>query len=223
MNALIKNTAGKKMIMAVTGQAMTVFIILHVLGNATLYFDSLNEYADKLHAIPLLLWAHRAFLLILFLVHVTVGIQLYLVNRAAKPDSYAIKTYRSATFAGETMIWTGLLIGIFLVYHLLHFTLQVTDPGISSRMNTDALGRPDVLNMVIQSFRQLYISVIYLFSLGALLLHLSHGIQSSFQSLGINNEHTLPFFVRAGSLLAYIICAAFASIPALIFIGIVKG
>ncbi len=125
--------------MAVTGQVMVLFIIAHALGNSTIYFNWLNAYAEHLHDLPPLVWLYRIIMLTLFSVHVIIGIQLYLENRAAKPKAYAVQKRLSTTFAGKTMIWTGLLIASFLVYHLLHFTIQVINPEISAGANSDEL------------------------------------------------------------------------------------
>lgn len=209
--------------MAITGQLLLLFVIIHVIGNFTIYFGLLNDYAEHLHALSLLVWANRVVMLILFSLHVFIGITLYLENHAAKPDVYAVKKSLRATFSSKNMIWTGLLIGAFLIYHLLHFTIQVTNPEISAKMNLDAMGRPDVYRMVVRSFQNLIISSIYVLAMIALGFHLTHGIQSSFQTLGLNNERTLPVITRTGAITAFILFMGYISIPILIFIGIMKG
>jgi len=223
MQLLPKSSVGKKIVMAVTGQVMVLFVVGHVLGNLTIYFGGLNAYAEHLHSLPLLVWANRFVMLPLLLLHILIGVQLYLEDRSARPQAYAVNKSLSATFAGRTMIWTGALIGVFFIYHLLHFTVQATHPEISARINMDAMGRPDVFNMVIISFQNFLISFIYIFAMIALMLHLTHGIQSSFQSLGLNNEDTLPVISKTGSIAAVIVSLGFASIPFIIFIGILKG
>jgi succinate dehydrogenase / fumarate reductase cytochrome b subunit len=223
VQSLMKNSVGKKIIMALTGQIMLLFVIIHMIGNATIYFSQLNAYAAQLHALSSLVWANRLVMLILFSLHVFIGINLYLENREAKPEPYAVKKSLRATFAGKTMIWTGLLIGVFVIYHLLHFTIQVTNPEISASMKSDELGRPDVFRMVVLSFQKFIISFIYIIAMSALLLHSTHGIQSSFQSVGLNNERTMPVIIKTGSILAYILFIGFVSIPIIIFIGLMKG
>jgi succinate dehydrogenase / fumarate reductase cytochrome b subunit len=168
--------------MTVTGQVMVLFIIAHVIGNSTIYFQTLNAYAAGLHVFPLLVWAYRGVMSIILAFHIYLGIVLTLENWSAKPDTYAVTNRLSTTFAGRTMIWTGSVIGAFLIYHLLHFTVQIIDPGISALLNPDALGRPDVYQMVVRSLQNAGTAVLYLLSLTALMLHLSHGIQSSFQT-----------------------------------------
>lgn len=221
MLTFFQNTVGKKILMALTGQAMIIFIILHALGNSTIIFSDINAYAETLHTIPFLLWAARFIMVTLCLLHIIIGIQLYLENRASKPDAYIVKNNLSATFGGKTMLWTGLITGIFLVFHLLHFTFQVMNPEISSKMNNDALGRPDVFKMMVLSFQRIIVSSGYFFAMIALVLHLSHGIQSSFQSLGINSERSLPVLVKTGSVLAYALFLIFVSIPFTILFGLI--
>jgi succinate dehydrogenase / fumarate reductase cytochrome b subunit len=121
------------------------------------------------------------------------------------------------------MIWTGSLIGVFLVYHLLHFTLQIIDPSVSALRNPDALGRPDVSLMVLSSFRHIGIVSFYIISLAGLLLHLFHGIQSSFQTWGLNNDKSLPIITRGGQIAATILFLGYAAIPFVIVMGILKG
>jgi succinate dehydrogenase / fumarate reductase cytochrome b subunit len=220
---LLSASVGKKILMAITGQVLVLFVIAHIIGNSTIYFDGLNSYAEHLHSLAALVWANRFVMLAVLAVHIFFGISLTLENSAAAPRAYAVSKALRATFASKNMIWTGLVIGVFLVYHLLHFTFQVTNPETAALSNMDAAGRPDVAAMVIAGFQNITISIIYIISMAALLLHLSHGIQSTFQSLGLNNDNTLPVFEKAGSVIAYILFIAFILIPVVIVIGLMKG
>ncbi len=221
---LLKNSVGKKLIMSVTGFLMIAFVAMHLLGNTSLYHgpDGINAYATALHRFPFIVWAFRLALLAIFSLHVFYGIQLALENQTAKPQGYAINGNIQTTFAGRNMIWTGLLIGAFLVYHLLHFTFQVTNPGISSRNHLDVLGRPDVFRMVVFSFQNFFISIVYIFAMCALGLHLSHSIQSMFQTIGLNCEKTFPAIRKGGTLAAIIIFLGFAAFPVVILAGLLK-
>jgi succinate dehydrogenase / fumarate reductase cytochrome b subunit len=223
MQLLPRSPVGKKVIMAITGLAMILFTVLHLLGNATIYSRSINAYAASLHSMPVLIWLVRSVLFTFLALHIITGIQLYLENRRAKPGDYIVGHRIRSTFAGRTMIWTGLLTGGFLVYHLLHFTIQITNPEISSSVNLDAEGKPDLLKMVIESFQQRIISLTYISAMVALLLHLMHGIQSSFQTLGLNDDQTLPVMIRAGYVAAGIIFLGYISIPVIILMSLMKG
>jgi succinate dehydrogenase / fumarate reductase cytochrome b subunit len=220
MKLLPSSSIGKKILMAITGQVMIIFIIFHVIGNSTIYINRINAYAEQLHSLPLLLWGYRGVMVVLFLFHVVIGIKVYLENRTANPKQYAVQKRLSTTVAGKTMIWTGLVIGIFLIYHLLHFTVQVTHPEISAKMNMDSLGRPDVFTMVVLSFQKVFIAIVYVIAMIALALHLTHGIESSFQTLGLNNDRAQPVMTKAGSLAALILFIGYVSIPIVIVMGL---
>jgi len=208
--------------MAATGQLLVLFIILHVLGNSTIYFGWLNAYAAHLHALPPLLWSFRLGMIALFSLHLFFAIVLTLENSAARPQPYLVKKNLESTFAGRNMIWTGAIIGAFLIYHLLHFTFQVTNPAIAAVRNPDSLGRPDVFLMVVKSFHNIGISAVYLIAVIALWLHLSHGIQSSFQTWGLNSDGSFPVVKGGGAAAAIILFIAYVAIPVVIVAGILK-
>jgi len=216
------STIGKKLLMTITGQFMVLFVIVHVLGNSTIYVNWLNAYAVSLHAFPPFLWAIRLVMIAAVLFHIYLGIMTTLENSAAKPQAYAITHHLSATFAGRNMIWTGALIFSFLIYHLLQFTFQITDPAIAAIRNLDALGRPDVLSMVVQSFQHMSIVLVYLVSMTALLLHLTHGVQSSFQTWGMNNDKSLAIMIKAGTLTAVVLFLGYVAMPMVIVLRILK-
>jgi succinate dehydrogenase cytochrome b subunit len=217
------STVGRKIIMAITGQILVFFIVFHISGNSSIFFHTLNAYVVFLHSLPVVVWGGRLFLLAAFGLHLWYGAVLKLENYEAKPQPYAVTHYYQATFAGRNQIWTGVIIAAFLVYHLLHFTLQVTNPSIAAVANKDALGRPDTLMMVVRSFQNIGISGIYLLSLAALGLHLLHGIQSSFQSWGLTNDQTLPVIEASGTAASIALFFWYCAIPVSIVLGIFTG
>ena len=216
------STVARKLLIAVTGQAMILFVLFHIAGNSTIYFGKLNAYAAGLHAFPLLVWLARIVLGVGILLHIIYGIWLTFENSGARPAPYAVANERAATFASKNMIWTGTLLGSFIVFHLLQFTVQVIHPSISAARNADALGRPDVFMMVVKNFQNIGISVLYLLGVSALWLHLSHGIQSSFQTLGLNSERSFPAVKSGGKAAAIILLLSYAGIPAVIAAGMLK-
>ena len=216
------STIGKKIGMAVTGQLMLLFIIAHVLGNSTIYFSNLNAYAAALHALPLLLWTYRSFMAAVLILHIYLAIVLTIENQKAKPGSYAVTHHISATFAGKNMIWTGAIIGVFLAYHILHFTAQIISPETAAVSHSDALGQPDVFGMVVHAFQRSEMAGFYVVSMAALLLHLTHGIQSSFQTWGLNSDRSFPIIRRTGAVAAIILFLGYAAIPVVIFTGLLK-
>ncbi|NNG45482.1 MAG: succinate dehydrogenase cytochrome b subunit, partial [Deltaproteobacteria bacterium] len=145
---ILTNTVGRKILMAVSGFFMLLFVITHLLGNSTIFFgqSALNTYAEKLHSLGPLVWAFRAFMLAMLGIHVIFGVLLTLENWAANPKKYAVNKKLKTNFSSETMIWTGVLLFAFLVYHLLQFTLRVT-PDILPAAVAERPG--DVYSMVI--------------------------------------------------------------------------
>jgi succinate dehydrogenase / fumarate reductase, cytochrome b subunit len=215
---LLSNTVGRKVLMAVTGLFMVLFVVVHLLGNSSIFAgpDGINAYAAKLHGLGPFVWISRLFLGAMLAFHVVLGVLLTLENNAANPARYAVKKMAKATFASETMIWTGLLLLSFIVYHLLQFTARVT-PDIV--LGNDAKGRVDVFTMVVSSLRVTPISLAYLAAMVTLFLHLSHGIQSIFQTIGLTNDKALPQYERYGKLLSVLFLLGYSSIPVLILAG----
>jgi succinate dehydrogenase / fumarate reductase cytochrome b subunit len=220
--SFLKSSIGKKIIMAITGQGLIIFVIVHVLGNSSIYVGWLNAYAKNLHDLPALIWLFRVVMLIAITMHIYFGVVLKLENRSSRHKGYAVKNTIESTFAGRNMIWTGGAIGVFLIYHLLHFTVQVVNTDSAARSNTDVLGRPDVFKMVVLNFQNLPIFVLYILSIVALFLHLTHGIQSSMQTVGLNNERTMPFIVRFGYAAAFILFLGYIAIPTVIYLGLLR-
>ncbi len=218
------STVGRKILMAVSGQILVFFIIFHIVGNSTIFFHMLNAYVVGLHHLPLLVWGGRLVLLIAFAIHIYYGAVLKLENYAAKPQAYAVNRFRQATFSGRYQIWSGVVVLAFVVYHLLQFTfLVLIDPSIAPSTHPDAMGKPDVFTMVVRSFQDFGISLAYLIALGALMLHLLHGIQSSFQTWGLTGETTLPAIEKSGSAASILLFLWYVAIPGVIILGILKG
>jgi succinate dehydrogenase / fumarate reductase cytochrome b subunit len=216
-----KSTVGRKIILAISGQMMVLFVVAHLLGNSTIFVPGgINAYAGHLHNLTPLVWTFRLLLLVMVISHIYFGILITLENRAAKPLSYAVNKRLKTTFAGENMIWSGVLLALFIIGHILHFTARLT-PDISSRLSYLSRGDLfDVHSMVVGSFQHGVIASIYMAAMGALFLHMFHGIQSFFQTMGLNNERTMPVIIRAGRTAAFIFLIGYASIPLFILLRI---
>ncbi|ADU66852.1 succinate dehydrogenase cytochrome b subunit [Desulfurispirillum indicum] len=217
----IQSAVGRKIIMAVTGLCLVLFLFIHALGNLGVFSgpDGINAYADFLHSLGAGVWLFRIALGAIFVIHIAFAIQLTMENMAARPDNYTYKKDLRATFASKTMIYTGFVILAFAVYHLLHFTIRVTNPEI---YGFDSLGRFDVFTMVVKGFSSVVVSLIYLIAMIALVLHTSHGIGSMFQSVGLNNDKALPVIQKVGKAVAIVLFIALISTPVAILIGIVS-
>jgi succinate dehydrogenase / fumarate reductase cytochrome b subunit len=218
---LLKSNVGRKILMALTGIFMVLFAVVHLLGNSSIFAgqNGINAYAEHLHSLGPLVWVFRLGMLALLLVHVVFGIQLTLENSAATPQDYAIVKHVRATLSSKNMIWTGLLIAVFIIYHLLHFTVRAT-PGLV--MGVDAQQRFDVFTMVVSSFSGPLNVLVYVAAMVVLFLHLFHGIQSFFQTMGWSNSCTLPAITKAGRLVAAVLLIGYVSIPVVIMAGILK-
>jgi succinate dehydrogenase / fumarate reductase cytochrome b subunit len=217
--SVFQTSVGRKFAMAVTGQLLLIFLLVHAAGNSTLWAGLINAYAAHLHALPPAVWLFRAGLLALLALHVWQGITLTLENRAAKGGGYAVTRYQRATLASRTMIWSGLAVAAFLVYHVLHLTLQVIHPEAAAAMHPDAAGRPDVHRMLLDGFAHAGTAAVYAAAMAALGLHLFHGIASSVQTFGLNGPRSFPWLERCGVALALVLAAAFVVIPAAILAG----
>jgi succinate dehydrogenase / fumarate reductase cytochrome b subunit len=222
--SFLKSMVGRKLVMAITGFSMVIFVVTHLLGNTTIYSgpDGINAYAEALHRFPHIFWVFRLILAAMFLLHIFYGTKLTIENRTAKQQGYARRSERAATFAGKYMIWTGLLIGVFVVFHLLHFKFEVINPEIGASRHLDPLGRPDVYHMVVLGLSGAFVACGYIAAVAALGLHLSHSIQSAFQTAGLTSERTLPVMVRAGVIAAVAVFLGFASFPVLVLAGVLR-
>lgn len=218
---LFSSSIGRKAVIAVTGLLMVLFVVGHLLGNLTIFWgpSGINAYAMHLHELAPIVWTTRIVMGLAVVLHIVLSIQLTLENQAAKPQKYAVSKSLRATFASKNMIWTGLALGAFIGYHLLQFTFRVT-PGLT--LGTDALQRFDVYSMVVASLRNVLVGIVYLVAMVSLWLHLSHGVQSVFQTLGLSNATLLPRYEVVGKVLSAIFLAGFGAIPAVILVGILK-
>jgi succinate dehydrogenase / fumarate reductase cytochrome b subunit len=223
---ILTDSVGRKLLMAVTGFMMLFFVLVHMLGNSSIFINTqtptgvshaINAYAEKLHSLGAFVWVFRSFMLLMLGVHVWLGITLTLENSAANPSKYAVNKKLKATFSSETMIWTGILLLAFLIYHLAQFTLRVT-PDIIEPARFNKPG--DVYSMVVASFKFTPIAAIYVAAMVVLFLHVSHGIHSFLQTLGMCNDRTLPTFTAIAKLVAVIFLVGYSAIPVTILAGI---
>src|SRR5262245_11823286 len=189
--SIFKTSIGKKFIMAASGLVLFGFVIGHMLGNLQIFLgpEALNAYGEFLKSKPSLLWTVRLGLLLMVVLHILTSVQLTLENRAARPVGYAVGKPPAASYASRTLFMSGLVIFAFLVYHLLHFTLGVTNPEFMYL--EDSLGRHDVYRMSVLGFSQPLVSFFYIFAMGLLCLHLSHGVSSWAQSLGWRSKNSV--------------------------------
>ena len=210
---------GKKAVMAATGAVLAGYVIAHLLGNLQIYSSDpqqINRYAAFLHnpANAVALWAARSALLAAVVLHIVAATQLWLQNRAARPQGYVKKKDVPASYAARTMVWSGPIVAAFVVFHILHLTagsvLPVRDIGPNA---------PDVRWNVIAGFQHPAVAGFYIFAMILLCMHLYHGIWSLFQSLGVNHPRYTPWIQKASAALAILVAAGNCSIPIAVLSG----
>lgn len=207
----IKSSIGRKWIVALTGLVLIAYVLGHLAGNLQIFWspERINSYAVFLHSLGPILWAIRLFLLAVFVIHIYFTIQLALENRKARSQKYLEQVPQRSTTASRTMAISGLIVLCFVIYHLLHFTVQVD----SAIIQKDAEGHTNVYNMVILGFQNPFASIFYLLGLFLLCMHLSHGFSSFVQTLGLNSRATASALSIGGVVLAWAVFAGYASIP----------
>ena len=216
MKAIIsfyQSSIGKKWIVALTGLVLVGFVTGHMIGNLQIFLghEALNRYAAFLQGLGELLWVIRGVMLACIGVHIITTALLWVQNNAATPQKYAVNNPQAATIAAKTMIVSGLIVVSFLVFHLLHFTALAIHP--EWKLWEDELGRHDVYSLVIVGFRDPLVTGFYLLGLFLLCLHLSHGIQSFIQTLGVRTRKIAEPISFASPYLAGLIFLGYASIP----------
>ncbi|MES2708484.1 MAG: succinate dehydrogenase cytochrome b subunit [Verrucomicrobiota bacterium] len=218
------SSIGKKILVALTGLGLMGFVLGHLLGNLQVFLgpDAINTYAKKLHDLGILLWVARIGLLVMVAVHIVATIQLTRENKAARKQKYAVDATRQATKSSLTMIWSGSTILVFIVYHLLHFTIN-KGHGYYDHDNARYWlpdGSHNVYNMMIDGFSVWYVSAFYILGMFLLCGHLSHGFASVFQTLGLATPRLRQPIRVAALLFAWGIFAGNVSIPLAILSGI---
>ena len=219
-----RSSIGGKVTMAVTGLLLFGFVVAHLLGNLQLLQgpDKINDYARWLHDLGPLLWLARIFLLVVFVLHVLTAIRLSRANKAARPVAYERSDTVQATMASRSMLLSGLSLLVFLVYHLLHFTFGVTNPE-QYQAKLDGAGGHDVYAMVTASFEVPAIALAYAVFQVVLFLHLSHGVQSLCQTLGIHHERYNPMIKTVSFLVALAIAGGNAMLALSVLLGLVEA
>ncbi len=224
---LFRTSLGKKYLMALTGFGLFAFVVVHMVGNLQFFLgrEAINRYAYFLHSVPELLWGARIGLLVMVGLHVWTAIQLSAENRAARPIGYKRKKALGSSYASRTMLMSGLIIGCFVIYHLLHFTVQVPEVNLTGKDFhdlVDAEKHHDVYQMMVTGFLQPWVTLFYIVGVGLLCLHLSHGVSSLFQSLGLRTGKYTPLLKSFGFWMSWVLVIGYWSIPISVVLGLKK-
>lgn len=220
--AWVRSSVGKKALMALSGLALALFMLIHLAGNLLIFGgpDAMNAYAVKLRHFGPWLWVARSGLIFAVILHIWTSVALAIENRQARPRYYGRYRTRTTSLAARFMLSTGVVFLAFLVYHLLHFTFRVTHPDLSH--GVDALDRHDVYGMVVQSFQDPVLAFAYIIGVAAVCVHLSHGIGSTFQTLGYNDDRTLAIVSHVGWLASAMIFLGYSAIPLAVLFGYLR-
>ena len=215
MARFYESTIGKKAIMAVTGLILFGFLIVHMLGNLQVFLgrDVMNHYAETLHGNPALLWTVRTILLISVALHIWASIQLSIIKKDARPVSYIKRANVGSSWASRSMMLSGPIIAAFVVFHLLHLTTGTIHPQFVELHAYENL----VTGFLVVPFALVYIVVMIFIG-----FHLSHGIWSMFQSMGMSHPRYTPLIKKFASIFSWILVAGFISIPVAVLTRVVK-
>jgi succinate dehydrogenase / fumarate reductase cytochrome b subunit len=213
----VGSSIGRKVIMAVTGAILFGFVLAHMLGNLQVYLgpEALNHYGvflrQFLHGAGI--WIARSVLLAAVLLHIWSATSLTLDSRRARPEGYRQQRWKESTYASRTMRWGGVILLLFIIYHLLHFTTGTVHQSFIEG---------DVYHNFVAGFRSVPVSLFYIFAMLALGFHLRHGVWSMFQTLGVSH----PRYIRMAHVGAWIFAAIIVigniSFPLAVLAGIVK-
>lgn len=226
----------KKYLMALSGLVLALFVLGHMIGNLQFLLgpDVINNYAYHLHNLPgkpWSLWAIRAVLLVCLIVHVWMAVLLTRENLKARPDSYRVKKSEVATYAARTMPVTGVLLLGFIIFHILQYTTRIAPEDYNQTIGevTLNLGHGvtapafDVFAMMVKGFSSPLISGFYIIIMALLCMHLTHGIASMFQSVGLRNEAWRYKLVALAKVYGWVVFLGFISIPIAVLSGYGKG
>jgi succinate dehydrogenase / fumarate reductase, cytochrome b subunit len=229
MNALTRSAAaywnssiGKKLVVAVTGLAMVLFLAGHLTGNLLMYAgkEAFDEYAEFLHTAGhgALIWVARLGLIVVLVLHVWATILLTRENRAARQE-YEYKATIQASKSSRIMVWSGLTVLAFIVFHILHFTVRTNS-------HLAEIAKESPYEMVIAGFSggflQVLVVLFYVTAMTLLCSHISHGVASMFQTLGWRSKKSASLIQRISIGYAAVIWVGFVSIPVSILLGFVK-
>lgn len=233
LKPFLSSTVGMKATTALTGAMLTGFVVVHLVGNLKLFAgqEAINAYAHFLKELGPFLWIARVGLLAIFVLHLYLALSLSRRSLAARPIPYSYPATIQASIASRTMPWTGLVILLFALFHLAHYTFGVVGTTKSHDLSTgsivnasylelvDVNNHHDVYSMVVAGFKEPPIAILYILAQLALLVHLSHGIGSVFQSLGLNTPRIQPFVSLASKGLAFVVVAGNIAIVVAVWAG----
>jgi succinate dehydrogenase / fumarate reductase cytochrome b subunit len=209
-----ESTIGKKAIMAVTGLILFGFLIAHMLGNLQIFLGAevMDHYAETLHGNPALLWTARIVLLISVILHIWASVQLSMIKKEARPTGYVKRANVSSSWASRSMMLSGPVVALFVIFHLLHLTTGTIHPQFVPLHAYENL----VTGFLVP------FAVAYIVAMVLVGFHLSHGIWSMFQSLGLSHPRYTPLIKKFAAIFSWVLIAGFLSVPIAVLTGLVR-
>ncbi len=202
-----------KAAMAVSGAILFLYVVGHLAGNLQFFAGpaQINAYGRFLHSMPVVLWGVRTLLLAMVLLHIWSSVVLALRKRQARPQGYVRKKAIHSSYASRTMYWSGPILAVFVVYHLLDFTAGKVNPGFQEG---------EIYGNMVRGFSVPWVSAFYIIAMGMLCLHLFHGVWSMFQTLGFSHPRYSPILRRVAAAVAVLIFCGFVAIPVAVLTGL---
>lgn len=215
------SSIGKKILIALTGTVLVGFLLGHLIGNLLIFAgkDAINEYGHFLQTVGhgMGVWVARVVIFGSIILHVILTVQVTKRNRASREQKYGKEHTQVASKSSRMMIVSGLTILAFFVYHILHFTARKFNDYDTYKTMLDGHEVHDVYRMVIAGFSWAPAAIFYIIAMVLLCSHLSHGVASMLQTLGLGNERSRPLFEKIGKAYALLILVGNCSIPIAIY------
>jgi succinate dehydrogenase / fumarate reductase cytochrome b subunit len=219
-----RSTITLKLLMAASGLLFVLYVLLHMYGNLKAFagHDAYNEYAHHLRTLgePMLpfegfLWVMRAVIIVALVVHVWSAAQLWRRANHARSQRYVMKKNVASSLSSRTMRWGGLTILLFIIWHLINFTV--------GKVNVAGGETNDPYNLLVDTFDTWWMTVIYLVAMLALGMHLHHGTWSAAQTLGLtNNVRSRRNAKTLGWIIAVVIAGGFSLVPIFVLAGVIS-
>lgn len=221
MKQFFHTMIGKKILVALTGLFMIIFLLAHLAGNLEIYAGpaAINHYSALLRTMPKILWSLRLALIASIIIHVYLTISLTSHNKSARALGYSIKTNRKASISSRTMMISGLTVLAFVFYHLAHYTWGITDPELMALVDDE--GHHHTYNMLVMGFSSPLVSGFYILAQVLLAFHLSHGFSSAARTLGVSNKDLYEKIRMAGIAFSVIVALLYISIPCSVLFGVI--
>ena len=210
------SSIGRKVIMAVTGVILFGYVFGHMIGNLQVYLgpEALNHYAVLLRSIlhGWAIWIVRVVMLAAVGLHIWAATSLTLESWRARPRSYGLQRWKESTYASRTMRWGGVIILLFVIFHILNLTTGTVHPNFVEG---------DVYHNFVAAFQNVPTSIVYMIAMIALALHLRHGVWSMFQTLGVSHPRYIAWAHAAAWAFAVLILVGNLSFPIMVLAGVI--